>query len=189
MAAPFVSAPLASSARRLLRSAAAVVAVGALGACGSSDERSGEPGASAISGVYELDGVTVQAAHGRQRPVTGQLELRVDGDRYEVDFHLETTDPSEGSDAPVRVSGSGRGFIVGGVFTGTTEESVSGEGAPAAVEGLQVVSTSQARIDADGLLHVELQNWPGEGQRYSPSVTVLEGHRVGGVGEVATSPR
>jgi hypothetical protein len=171
----------------LAKAPAALAAAGLL-ACGSSegDGLASSPAAgSTLSGVYELEGVTAQAANGRQRPISGRLQLHVDGDRYQVDFVLDTTDPASTSGAPVQVRGAGNGFLVGGVFTGTTEERVTTPGAAAPDPELRVVSTSEARIDAAGQLHVELQNWPGEGQVYSPSVTVLQGRRVGPLENVA----
>jgi hypothetical protein len=71
----------------------------------------------ARSGSYEVSGVTVQATSGEQREISGPLKLDVEGERYEVEFDLETTAPDLEGQVPVSVKGSGRGFIVGGVFT------------------------------------------------------------------------
>jgi hypothetical protein len=181
------SLSLSPPRRSLSAAAAAALAVAGFEiGCGSSERAASRPAGASLSGVYAVDGITVQAAHGRQRSIAGDLELRVEGDRYQVEFRLDTTSPSEEESAeeaqPVQVIGKGNGFLVGGIFTGTTEETLAGAGA---APELRIVSTSQARIDAAGILHVELQNWPGEGQTYSPSVTVLQGERVGDLGQVA----
>jgi hypothetical protein len=148
-------------------------------------EASAEAGAAVVSGIYEVRGVTVQAANGRQREISGTLELSVEGERYETTFDLGTTAPDlEG--VPVKVTGSGRGFIVGGTLTGTTEEEMAIDPARGAeptaelaTEGLKIVSSSQAHFDDEGALHIHLQNEASEGASYSPSVTVLVGRRVG----------
>jgi hypothetical protein len=141
----------------------------------------------AVSGTYDVKGVTVQALTGRQREIGGTLELSVEGDRYEVSFELETTNPDVDEPAPVRVRGTGRGFVVGDLLTGTTEEWM-GLAVPMeesrGVElprnaGIRIVSSSQGSFEPDGSFHVLLQNQPGPGQDYVPSVTVLAGRRAG----------
>ncbi len=136
----------------------------------------------AASGVYEVSGLTVQAANGRQRQISGTLWLRANAGRYAVEFDLSTTMPGSDESTPVQVVGNGNGMIVGGVFTGTTAEEIAGfdpkTGDPSGTEALKVVSTSRAHFDESGLFEIHLQNSPGEGQEYSPSVTVLSGRRV-----------
>lgn len=137
----------------------------------------------AVSGTYEVKGATVQALTGRQREIGGTLELSVEGDRYEVSFDLETTDPDVDEPVPMRVRGTGRGFVVGDVLTGTTEEWMAlavpmeesrGVALPRKA-GIRIVSSSQGSFEPDGSFHVLLQNEPGAGQDYVPSVTVLKG--------------
>lgn len=166
------------------------VALVAFGGCGTSEApdsgaTSGAIGlvdAKTASGVYEVSGVTVQAAHGGLRKIAGTLRLRVEGDLYSVDFELDTTAPGTGASLPVQVAGAGSGVIVDGVFTGTTEERIRAADpqaatAPSAVD-LQVVSTSQAHFDELGHFKIQLQNYPAEDEEYSPSVTVLSGQRI-----------
>jgi len=140
----------------------------------------------ARSGTYAVQGVTVQALTGSQRKIGGTLELEVRGDRYEVSFDLDTTSPGHDEGVPVHVRGTGRGFMVGDVLTGTTEEWMSlavppeesaGIVLPDAA-GIAIVSTSQASFDTDGSVQVLLQNDPRPGQDYVPSVTVLAGRRA-----------
>jgi len=142
--------------------------------------------AEAVSGTYEIRGVTVQASTGRQREIAGSLELGVDGTRYEVRFDLGTSAPDLDEPVPVRVRGTGRGLIVGDVFTGTTEEWMAldtpmeeSAGIPLpANAGRKIVSTSQASIGDDGGFQILLQNYPGQGESYDPSVTVLSGRLI-----------
>jgi hypothetical protein len=93
-----------------------------------------------------------------------------------VSFDLETTDPGVGEPAPVRVRGTGRGFVVGDLLTGTTEEwmalAVPMEESRS-VElprnaGIRIVSSSQGSFEPDGSFHVLLQNQPGPGTRPAP---------------------
>jgi hypothetical protein len=51
--------------------------------------------------------------------------------------------------------------------------------------GLKIVSTSQAHFDESGLFEIHLQNTPGEGQDYSPSITVLSGRRIESLPDLA----
>ena len=143
----------------------------------------------AASGIYEVNGVTVQAANGRQRTVAGTIWLRVEGSRYAVGFELDTTVPGTEESTPAEVTGTGSGMIVGGIFTGTTAEEVSGTdpktGGRLDGAGLKIVSTSRARFDESGLFEIHLQNSPVEGQDYSPSVTVLSGRRIESLPDVA----
>lgn len=163
-------------------------------------ETEAEDVAEVVSGTYQVDGVTVQAANGRQRAVAGTLELRVEGGRYEVSFDLATTAPDpEG--LPITVAGNGRGWVVDGgpgsprVLAGTTEEVMAIDPARAAetteefaTSGLKIVSTSQAHFNDDGAVVIHLQNQASEGVGYSPSVTTLVGRRVGELSDVAASP-
>lgn len=142
--------------------------------------------AEAVSGTYEVRGVTVQASTGRQREIAGTLELGVEGARYEVGFDLGTSAPDLEEPVPVRVRGTGRGLIVGEIFTGTTEEWMALDlpmedavGVPLpANAGRKIVSTSQASIRDDGAFQILLQNYPGHGESYDPSVTVLTGRLI-----------
>jgi hypothetical protein len=142
--------------------------------------------AEAVSGTYEVQGVTVQALTGRQRSIQGTLELDVDGPRYEVSFELDTTAPDLADPTPVHVRGNGRGFVVGGILTGTNEawmtlevpvEEAGGRTVPSGT-GRKIVSSSQGSFDENGVFQVVLQNDAGADRNYHPSVTVLAGHRV-----------
>jgi hypothetical protein len=153
----------------------------------------------AVSGIYAVHGITVQAQSGSQREIDGTLALDVQDVRYTVSFELATTAPDLDGNVPVRVVGDGRGLVVGETLTGTTEEwmtLVPPEGALEAVEfanvdlpkkaGRKLVSTSHASFDEDGSFEIVLQNFPGPGEDYEPSMTVLTGKRIGAA---AADPR
>jgi hypothetical protein len=180
--------------RRLSFAAIAVGTGLALQGCGQAET----PGVSAppplvpsgvdaaeVSGTYVVRGVTVQAQTGQQREIEGTLQLSVDGNRYDVSFDLATVAPDGGEPVPVQVRGTGRGLVVGGIFTGTAEEWMSlaipmEESAGVALPeqaGREIVSTSQGSFDADGSFHVLLQNELRRGEGYAPSITVLAGRR------------
>ncbi len=187
------------------------VLVAAALACGSSESRAPLAGgmpfapvsaadAAARSGSYELEGVTVQAESGLQREIQGNLQLTVREDgRYQVAFELDTTAPDLPGNVPVQVRGSGQGFVVGGILTGTTEEWMTLEPPPGGLDavdltaelparaGRKIVSTSQASFDAQGVIRIVLQNQSGRGE-YEPSVTVLAGRRAGSPPAVAAPP-
>ena len=155
----------------------------------------------ARSGSYEVEGLTVQALTGRHRQISGQLRLEVKGERYEVDFDLRTMAPDFEEEVPVRIRGTGRGLIIGKVFTGTTEEWMALVPPPGGLEkvelrdaklpgkaGRKIVSTSQASFDETGAFHIVLQNYPGPDERYEPSMTVLEGRRTDALRQAGASP-
>ena len=66
-----------------------------------------------LSGIYEVKGLTVQADHGRARPVTGTLELRLEDDKYVSEFDFETIYPVAEKAVSVTIDGAGRGVLVG----------------------------------------------------------------------------
>lgn len=153
--------------------------------------------AATVSGRYAVRGITVQALSGQQREIDGTLELEAGGARYQVSFELDTTAPDLPGAVPVRVVGSGRGFLVGDVLTGTTEEwmtLVPPEGGLEALvledvtlpakAGRKIVSTSRASFGEDGSFEIVLENYPAAGADYEPSMTVLTGHRI-----AAAAPR
>ena len=145
----------------------------------------------AVSGSYAVRGITVQALSGEQREIEGTLALDVEDVRYQVSFELATTAPDLPGEVPVRVAGSGRGFLVGDLLTGTTEEwmtLVPPEGGleEVVLEGVELpekagrklVSTSRASFNEDGSFEILLENYPGAGEDYEPSMTVLTGQRL-----------
>ena len=145
----------------------------------------------AVSGSYAVHGITVQALSGEQREIEGTLALDVQDVRYQVSFELATTAPDLPGEVPVRVAGNGRGFLVGEVLTGTTEEwmtLVPPEGGLEEVvladvelpekAGRKLVSSSHASFNEDGSFEIILQNYPGAGEDYDPSMTVLTGQRL-----------
>jgi len=160
-----------------------------------SDSTSGLPPVSApappasglerISGVYRVDGVTVQANTGRLRDVSGTVTLQGHGNGYTATIDLSTLYPTSTGDIPAEIEGKAFGRQIGDHLVGTAQTQmrpaagvgISGTGgAPA--EELVVVSSSVASVDENGKLDIQLLNDPAPGQDYSPSVTVLSGTRL-----------
>jgi len=139
-----------------------------------------------VSGVYQVHGVTVQAANGLVREIDGIMRLDLEEKSFSTTFELETMYPGPEAVFAASVVGWGQGLIVGDTMAGTVSSRVvrldePGEGTSLKLpdEQLVIMSSSIARFNADGRLQVELQNQPGINQAYSPSVTVLEGERTG----------
>lgn len=140
-----------------------------------------------VSGRYAVEGITVQAVSGRQREISGTMQLDVDGALYEVSFDLETTAPVSTGPVPVIVRGTGRGFVVGETLVGTTQERmtlVPPDGGLDALDlraelpvgaGIEIVSRSRASFEDDGRFEIVLDNYPAKDPRYEPSMTVLSG--------------
>ena len=137
------------------------------------------------SGVYEVHGVTVHATDGRLREISGTLRLHVKGETFSATYELDTTYPGPEQGIPATVAGWGQGMVVGDTMAGTISSSVvPTEPAPEPTartlpeQELLVMSSSVMRFTPAGTIQLELQNHPGIGQDYSPTVTVLEGQRV-----------
>lgn len=142
--------------------------------------------AATVSGVYQVRGVTVQAADGLVREIDGILRLELKEKSFSTTFELETTFPGPEAVLSASVVGWGQGLVVGDTMAGTVssrlvrlDEPAEGSRLRLPAEELVIMSSSIARFNAHGRLQVELLNQPGIGQTYSPSVTVLEGDRTG----------
>jgi hypothetical protein len=138
-----------------------------------------------ISGVYRVNGVTVQANTGRLRDVSGTVTLQGHGNGYTATIDLSTLYPTSTGDIPAEIEGKAFGRLVGKHLVGSAETQMrpaagvglSGAyGAP--VEELVVVSSFLASIDEHGNLNIQLLNDPAPGQDFSPSITVLSGTRL-----------
>jgi len=144
-----------------------------------------------VSGVYQVHGVTVQAANGLVREIDGILRLHLDGGSFSTTFELETSVPGAEAGFRVSVVGWGQGLLVGDTMAGTVSSRMVRLDEPShgrvrlPAEELVIMSSSIARFNTQGLLQVELQNQPGIDQQYSPSVTVLEGKRTGPLRETS----
>lgn len=140
--------------------------------------------ASELSGVYEVQGYTVQAAERRQRLISGTVALRAEGDHFNASFELETSYPGDPGGRPARVTGTGQGYVLGEYLTGMARTDLMSEEGPEQTSGaakspLLIISTTRGTLTRDGRLRIRIQNEPGPGQDYSPSITVVEGTRVG----------
>ncbi|MBW2698725.1 MAG: hypothetical protein JRE70_19735 [Deltaproteobacteria bacterium] len=148
-----------------------------------------------LSGRYLLQGVTVQASDGRSRPLSGTMELRVSGEEYTARFSTKTVLPGEIVPVPASVEGEGMGFVRGRSMVGSTTSRMrldrgEDEGTPGSgtAEELRVISTALSEVAEDGSIVIRLQNEPAEGNDYSPSVSILNAHRIGDLIDVAGGP-
>jgi hypothetical protein len=143
-----------------------------------SDEPAAERASRSLAGAYSVAGVTVLAAHGTARNVSGLLRLAIDGEHYTTDFRLETIYPvTEDENVPATIEGRGKGVVLGHKLAGIDsailrlapfegDEQASGE--------LEILSTAVADVLPDGRIIFRMQNELGPGQDYSPSVTIFE---------------
>jgi hypothetical protein len=151
----------------------------------------GEGAERAISGQYEVTGVTIDLSSGGQRPILGRMSLRVAGDRYTSHFELSTRYP--GSEAvPAEVVGTGEGTIEGDWMRGRADTTLVAASVPGVDVGFafvprdvstRIVSTSEAQLFEDGTVRIEIENEPAAGADYSPTRTILVGYRVGDLEE------
>ena len=157
----------------------------------TSEEAAGGPAPASITGRYEVTGVTIDQATGGQRPILGRMSLRVEGDRYTSHFELSTRYP--GSQAvPAEVVGTGQGTVEGDLLRGSADTTLVASSVPGVDVGFafvprevstRIVSTSEARLFADGSVRIEIENAPASGAEYAPTRTILVGYRVGDLEE------
>ena len=169
----------------------------ALAGCGAqegekaADEALAQPAALAdieIEGRYQVTGVTVDRESGAQRPIFGQVNLLVEGDRYTGHFELSTRFP--GSEATAAsVVGTGEGTVKGAVLEGPASTQLVAASVPGVdvdfafiprEVSLPLLSRSKAEFFPDGSVRIEIENEPAEGVDYSPTVTHLVGYREEG---------
>jgi hypothetical protein len=151
-----------------------------------------------IAGMYEVSGVTVTAATGDERAISGSVILAEDGARYTATFNLTTTYPGAEEALPAEVIGKGEGTIDGRTLLGTAQTQLVMATVPGVDPGFayiprlvstRIVSDSVTTIARDGTVHIEIENSPAEGEDYASTRTTLRGRRVSaaGVGSAARS--
>lgn len=164
----------------------------ACGGCSAEAPQSGDvaaaPEPAAISGVYEVKGITRPLeGPGQKRRIAGTVILKQDGGRYSATFKLDTTFPDASEPVHADVIGHGEGDIVGRTLTGTTRTQLVVSTVPGVdtdfafiprIVGARIVSSSVTEIRPDGSVEIELENQPAEGEDYRPTHTRLTGHRV-----------
>jgi len=137
-----------------------------------------------LSGMWNVEGVTVETASGRTRQIAGTIILAQDGDRYTSTFDLDTTLPSEGGPVHANVIGEGDGSVAGRTLSGTTHTQIIVSGAPNVDPGFayvprsvgtRIVSKTKATLGDDGTIAIEIESEPAPGETYASTKTTLKG--------------
>jgi hypothetical protein len=175
-----------------------LLAVFALGACGSEQASEGDagqtppvgappPGETSIAGLYEVTGLTTELLSGDQRQIAGTLIMSQQGDNYTSTFSLRTMFPTAAGALPAEMIGKGEGRVDGRVLTGIAETQIVMSTVPGVDAAFayvprrvsqRVVSSSVAKITPDGKLSIEIRSEPVAGAEYAPTETVLNGELV-----------
>ena len=148
-----------------------------------------------VAGTYEVSGETESLVRDERRRVAGTVILAVEGDHYTTTFDLKTTFPGRDEELTADVIGSGDGRVEGGTLTGTAEMQLIVSTVPGVdtrfafiprIVGARVQSASVATFDADGRIHVEIDNTAAVGEdNYQATRTILEGKLIEPVGHAA----
>jgi len=138
-----------------------------------------------LSGMWNVEGVTVETASGKTRQISGTIILAQDGARYTSTFDLDTTLPSEGGPIHANVIGEGEGTVEGGrTLSGTTHTQIIVSGAPNVDPGFayvprrvgtRIVSKTKAVLADDGTIAIEIESEPAPGETYASTRTTLKG--------------
>ena len=170
-------------------------------ACGGSGEPTGdEPAAAAasaepiaISGIWEVEGVTTTLKTGQKRDISGTVVMAQSGSSYTATFDLDTTFPGADADLSADVIGVGKGEISGRTLTGTAETQLVAGTVPGVdsqfafiprMVSTRIESSSTATVNDDGSITIQIENNPAEGEDYLATHTSLTGRR----GAAASSP-
>lgn len=150
----------------------------------------------ALSGVWAVEGVTVETASGKTRQITGTILLNQEGGRYTSSFDLDTAFASDGGPIHANVIGEGEGTVSGRTLHGTSHTQILISGAPNVDTGFayvprqvgtRIVSTTKATIADDGTIAVEIESAPEPGESYAPTKTTLKGSYVS-TGRIPSEP-
>lgn len=141
-----------------------------------------------ISGVWTVEGVTVETASGKTRNISGTIVLNEKDGRYTSTFDLDTAFASEGGPVHANVIGEGEGTVSGRTLAGTTHTQILIAGAPNVDTGMafvprtvgtRIVSATKATLADDGTIAIEIESAPEAGESYAPTKTTLKGSYVG----------
>ena len=162
-------------------------------ACGSEPDVAAPPPAAerqaiaSIEGTYRVTGFTVEKESGTQREISGTVIMSQDGDRYTSTFNLTTLFPTPDGPLKSDVIGKGEGTIEGRILRGTATTQIVMAQVPGVdaqfafiprFVGPRLVSSTAARLGEDGLLTVEIESEPAEGQTYASTRTTVSGIRI-----------
>jgi hypothetical protein len=164
-------------------------------ACGTDETRAPEVAAQAppapLSGTYRVSGTTVDKTTGAERGVSGTVIVIAEGDSYTSTFDLATTLHGSGAPQKAELVGRGDGRIEGRKLTGTAETQLivalvpgvdAGFGLLPRMATTRIVNRSDATIENDGTVMIEIESDPAPGEDYTPTRTTLRGRRTSAVG-------
>ena len=171
-------------------------------ACGSGDSQlaevaAGAPTVAPLSGIYRVSGTTVDKATGTERSISGTVIVIAEGDTYTSSFDLATTLHIDGSPQKAELVGRGDGRIEGRKLTGTAETQLivalvpgvdAGFGLLPRMATTRILNRSDATIEPDGSVTIEIESDPAPGQDYTPTRTTLRGRRTSAVGLGGAKP-
>jgi len=181
---------------RLLGRLALATSAALLLACGDAEPSRRAPPVDAappppISGIYKVSGTTVETTTGSERGVSGTVILHAEGDSYTATFSLATTLHASGEAKKAELVGKGEGSITGRKLAGTAETQLIVALVPGVDAGFamlprrataRILNQSDATIDTDGGVQIEIESEPAPGQSYAPTRTTLRGRRVSSIG-------
>ena len=161
-------------------------------ACGSEPDVAAPPPAQAqeipsIAGTYRVTGFTVEKETGNQREISGTVIMSQEGDHYTSTFNLTTLFPTPDGALKSDVIGKGEGTIKGRILQGTATTQIVMAQVPGVdakfafiprFVGPRLVSTTAGRLGEDGLLTVEIESDPAQGEDYAPTRTTVSGVRI-----------
>ena len=168
----------------------------ALVACGSAEQRTGSEAVAPvdagevvpISGMYQVEGATIDKATGERRDISGTVILATEGTSYTATFHLATTFPGTGVDpVTAEVIGRGEGSVEGRTLSGAAHTQLVVASIPGVDPNFafiprqvstRLISDSSATITDDGVVTISIESRAEPGEDYSPTKTTLKGHRT-----------
>jgi hypothetical protein len=171
-------------------------------ACGSGDAPPAEAASEArpaapLSGAYRVSGTTVDKTTGAERSISGTVIVIAEGDTYTSTFDLATTLHASGTAQKAELVGRGDGRIEGRKLTGTAETQLivalvpgvdAGFGLLPRMATTRIVNRSDAMIEPDGSVTIQIESDPAPGQDYNPTRTTLRGRRTSAVGLGGENP-
>jgi hypothetical protein len=143
-----------------------------------------------ISGQYQVEGVTREAATGNERKISGTVILAEapDAARYTATFSMQTLFPTpEGATVDAQVVGKGEGTIEGDLLRGTSHTQIIWSEVPGVdsnfaflprTYGPRIVSKTETRFEKDGTLVIESDSQGEPGEEYRATHTSLRGRRL-----------
>jgi hypothetical protein len=154
---------------------------------GGRDAATGKKPGLAFAGDYHVEGTTIEKATGSERAIHGHVIITEQDGAYTWTFDMKTKFPTPDGPADTDVIGKGEGKLAGSVLRGRAWTQLVIGGVPGVdpafafiprVTTTRIVSSAVAEFDDDGVLVVEIESEPEEGEEYTSTTTSLRGTRV-----------